>query len=144
MTPVNPAISGELALTPIRRFMTRTPFYATPSTTVRRAMQMMLTHKVSGLPVTDDSESMLGIYSELDAMLQAASSPSMDVPIRYTKPALTVLPDTPFRDVLILLVKKKIKRVPVVDNRNKLMGIVSRQDIMRALAEDTPKPQGKT
>jgi len=133
-----PPISDTLAFKPIRHFMTRTPYYANPSTSVRMAMQIMLTHKVSGLPVVDNSDSCLGMYSEMDAILQGAAQ-SLDSPINYTKPPSTVREDTTFREALIMLVKKRIKRAPIVDRRNKLMGVVSRSDMMRAIFEDNKK-----
>lgn len=130
-----PPISNKLALTPVNHFMTRKVVFATPTTTVRVAMQMMLTHKISGLVVVDDSNSCLGVYSEMDAMLQGASQ-SLNIAIKYTKPPLVVLPDTRFRDVLISLVQKKVKRLIVVDSKKKVVGIVSRRDIMKALFDD--------
>lgn len=136
--PFNPPLSADLAGSPIRHFMTRNPIYATPATTIRRAIEMMLAHNISGLPVVDDTEICLGIYSELDAMLQGAAQP-LDSSIRYTKPAVLALPDMPFRDVLILMAQKKIKRIPIVDNRKRLMGIVSRRDLIRALHDDISK-----
>lgn len=137
-TRINPPLSDDLATTPIRHYMTRNPIYATPSTTVRRAIDMMLKHSISGLPVLDDTQVCLGLYTELDAMLQGASQ-SIDSPIRYSKPAVLVLPDTPYRDVLILMVKKRIKRIPIVDERKRLMGIISRRDLIRALHGDNKK-----
>lgn len=130
-----PPISNKLAGTPINHFMTRKVVYASPSTSIKTAMQMMITHKISGLVVVDASNSCLGIYSEVDAMLQGAAQP-LDAPIKYTKPPLTVYPDTPFRDALVLMVQKKIKRLAVVDPKKKLAGIVSRHDIMKAIFDD--------
>ena len=130
-----PPISNKLAGTPINHFMTRKVIYATPSTTIQVAMKMMITHKISGLVVIDDSQSCLGVYSELDAMLQGASQP-LGSPIRYTKPPLAVLPDAPFRSVLVSMIQKKVKRLVIVDAKKKVMGIVSRHDLMKALYED--------
>ncbi len=130
-----PPISTELALTPISHFMSRKVIYATPSTTIRHAMEMMINHKISGLVVVDESETVLGVYSELDAMLQGAGQ-KLDGPITYSKPAKTIPLKAPFRDVLLLLVKYRVKRFPVVDDRKKLMGVVSRRDLMKAIFKD--------
>jgi len=118
--------------------MTRAVIYATPSTSVRMAMQMMLTHKVSGLAVVDSSNRCVGVYSELDAMLQG-SSQKLDIPIKYVKPAKTVQAQNIFRDVLIKMVQLKIKRMPVVDAKGFLVGVVSRRDLMRAIYDDVEK-----
>ena len=138
----NAPISHQLALTPIKNFMTRKVVCLTPSSTVRVAMQIMLNHKVSGLIVNDNSNKCLGVYSELDAMLQGSAG-SLDVPIKYTKPPKTVLPTTPFRDVLLLIVKSKFKRLPIVDLQNNIVGIVSRRDLMRAIFSDSGNAEKK-
>ncbi len=138
MTKVAPPghpVSQQLASMQIQKFMSRKVFYATPSTTIRMAMQMMLTHKVSGLAVVDDSMCCIGVYSELDAMLQGASH-NLNSPIKYTKPPLMVKPTTPFREALMQMVQKKVKRLIVADDRKKLMGVVSRRDFMKAIYED--------
>jgi len=116
--------------------MTRKVVFASPSTTVRVAMQMMLAHKISGLIIADETENCLGVYSELDAMLQGSAG-NLNKPVRYTKPPKSVRPETPFRDVLLLIVKGRFKRLPIVDAHNKIVGIVSRRDLMRAIYDDS-------
>jgi CBS domain-containing protein len=133
-------ISDGLASTPAAKLMSRKIIYAMPNTPIHVAMQMMITHKVSGLPVADGKAKCLGVYSELDAMLQGASQP-LTAPIKYTTPAVFVSPTTPFREVLILIVKKKLKRLPVVDGAGSLVGIISRADIMRYLYDDHLKEE---
>jgi tRNA nucleotidyltransferase (CCA-adding enzyme) len=135
-------ISDALAQTPAAKLMSRKIIYAMPGTPIHVAMQMMITHKISGLPVADGNTKCLGIYSELDAMLQGASQP-LESPIKFTKPAITVTPTTPFREVLILIVKKKLKRVPVIDGNGNLVGIISRADIMKVLYEDHLKGEAE-
>ena len=130
-----PPISSKLAASHIQKFMTRKVIYASPSTTVEVAMKMMLMHKISGLVIVDQTEACLGVYSEMDAMLQGASQ-ALEKPIRYTKPALTLRPETPFREALILMAKKRVKRLIISDSRNKLVGVVSRRDLMRAIFDD--------
>jgi CBS domain-containing protein len=138
-------ISSDLAVTPIAKFMTRKVVYAMEGSSIHVAMQMMITHKVSGLPIVDAQGTCMGIYSEMDAMLQAASQP-LTAKIKFTKPPITVSSVTPFRDVLIMMVQKKIKRIPVLDGIGKLMGVVSRGDLMKALYKDSEQnvqPQKK-
>ena len=133
-----PPMSNELAMKPITHFMTRNVIYAMPTTSVRTAIEMMVNHKISGLAVVDDFQVCLGIYSELDALLQGASQ-SLDDPIRYTKPALSVAATETFRNALVLIAKKKVKRVPVLDPAKRLLGIVSRRDLIKALFEEHKK-----
>ena len=51
-----------------------------------------------------------------------------------SSPALTTRPEADIRDVAKILESKGIKRLPVVDEGNKLVGIVSRGDIVRAMS----------
>jgi IMP dehydrogenase len=136
-TPI-PPLSEQLGKAPISRYMSNPPYAATPTTTVRTAMKIMLTHKVSGLPIVDDSNVILGVYTEMDALLQGASQ-SLDSPIRYVKPPLCLFQNNTFKDALVLLVSKRIKRIPVVDQQRRLIGIVSRADLMQALYDDQAK-----
>lgn len=128
-------VSDGLAGKPIKHFMKKKVVYATTTTTVEMAMTMLVNHDVSGLPVLDGRETCVGVYSELDAILQASSQP-MNSPIKFGKPLLSVKPETTFREVLILMASKRIKRLPVVDGRQKLLGVVSRRDLMKALLSD--------
>ncbi|KAB2831968.1 MAG: CBS domain-containing protein, partial [Candidatus Dadabacteria bacterium] len=53
-----------------------------------------------------------------------------------SSPAITVHPYTSVREIAIILDKKRIKRVPVVDDDGRLIGIVSRADIVRIVCEE--------
>jgi CBS domain-containing protein len=44
-----------------------------------------------------------------------------------------------FRDVLVAMVQKKLKRVPVIDEKSRLLGVVSRSDLLHALFDDNKK-----
>jgi acetoin utilization protein AcuB len=47
-------------------------------------------------------------------------------------PAITLAPETPFQDALKLMRERKIRRIPVVDAQNRLVGIVSERDLLHA------------
>lgn len=132
-----PPISTQLATTSVAHFMKRNVITVTPSTSVRLAMQMMLTHNISGLVVADTNKKCVGIYSEFDAMLQG-SSQTIDAPIHFTHTVHQILDTGTFKDALLLLLKHRIKRLPVVDRHGRIVGIISRQDFMKAIFEDQP------
>lgn len=50
-----------------------------------------------------------------------------------TSPAITIRPDTDIREASKILDERRIKRLPVVDEENKLIGIISRADIVRII-----------
>ena len=52
-----------------------------------------------------------------------------------TSPAITIKPDADIRDAARVLDQKRIKRLPVVDDENRPVGIISRADIVRAMGK---------
>jgi acetoin utilization protein AcuB len=56
----------------------------------------------------------------------------MFVPDRMSSPAVTVTPDTPFQAALDLMHKHRFRRLPVVDESGRLIGIVSERDLLYA------------
>jgi CBS domain-containing protein len=56
-----------------------------------------------------------------------------------TKPVITTGPEADIREIALTLDEKRIKRLPVVDEQGKLIGVISRADIVRAIGKnDTP------
>jgi len=51
-----------------------------------------------------------------------------------SSPAITTRPEADIREVAGILESKRIKRLPVVDSENRLLGIISRADIVRAMS----------
>jgi CBS domain-containing protein len=104
-----------------------------PSTSIEDAARLLVRRKISGVPVVDekDKTKVVGILTEAD--LLAAPSGAKTVADVMKKRVVSVSPDTPVDEIAEILVKKKIKRVPVID-AGKLVGIVSRIDVLRAIS----------
>ncbi|MCS7187018.1 MAG: CBS domain-containing protein [Armatimonadetes bacterium] len=102
-----------------------------PSTSISDAARLLVSKKISGVPVVDekDKTKVVGILTEAD--LLAAPAGAKTVGDVMKKRVVSVCPDTTVEEIANLLVKKKIKRVPVID-AGKLVGIVSRIDVLRA------------
>jgi CBS domain-containing protein len=128
-------------------------------TTVREIIQLLLTHRISGVPVVE-GERVVGIISEADLILRerayrqrggmaylfqqlfedhakladeyrkAHGLVAEDV---MTRDVVTVQPGTPVEEIANLMAERHIKRVPVVEE-SRLLGIVSRADVLRAAA----------
>jgi CBS domain-containing protein len=128
-----------------------------PDATIEYAAQLMLQYHISGLPVTDSDGAVLGIVTESDLLRRAETGTDKrharwvslligpgrlaqeyvhthgrKVGEVMTERVFTVTPETPLADLVALMETKHVKRVPVVDQR-RLVGIVSRADVMAAL-----------
>lgn len=141
--------------------MTRNVATVTPHTSLRAAAKLMASRKISGLPVVNAAGKLVGMVTEADLLRpdeEAESrhhwwldmlaeghdlSPEFLAAMRLTErpvekvmhhEVVTVEETTPLRDVAKLIVEKGIKRVMVV-NDGKLVGVVSRADLVEAIAQ---------
>ena len=150
-----------------RQIMARNVISVTPEHTVLDAVNLMLRNHVSGLPVLDQAGAVVGMVSEGDFLRRA----EIGTPRKHnrllgfifghgdeaedyvrehgrkisevmTTSPITVGEATPLSEIVDLLARNNIKRVPVVEN-GKLVGIISRSDLLQAvasLARDIPDP----
>ena len=141
------------------QIMTRQLITVGPETPVVEAANAMLQHHVSGLPVIDAAGKLIGIISEGDFIrrveigtqrergrwlrfLVGAGRVAADfvhergrkVREIMTPDPVTIAEDTPLTEIVSALDQHDIKRLPVV-RREKLVGIVTRSDLLRAVAD---------
>ena len=114
-----------------REIMTKQVVSTRQSCKVEEVTRVLYHHGISGLPVTDDEKLVIGMVTEADILARRTGQDTVaDI---MSAPAHSVSEDTPLEEIAALLTDKKIKRVPVV-REGKLVGIVSRADVVRALA----------
>jgi CBS domain-containing protein len=139
--------------------MTHTVLTVSPETTLLAAARRMLDHHVSGLPVTDAAGAVVGMITEGDLLrrvelgsdgealswlrrifVQGAAaeayvrSHGRRVSEVMSEAPVSVTPATPLAHVVALMLRRGIKRVPVVDH-GRLVGVVSRADLLHAVAD---------
>lgn len=125
-----------------------------PETPLKVVAEQMLEHEVSGVPVVDTGGRVLGVVSEADFVLgetggtggegmiaraRAIASPeTLAIPRTageaMTSPAVTVGPDETVMHAAGLIAERGVNRLPVVDEDDRLVGIIARADIVRAFA----------
>lgn len=138
------------------------PITATPEMPIEAAVHLMITHGISGLPIVDQSGAVVGILSEGDLLRRIELGTEERLPgwrawlvngrvardyVRsharrvgelMTAPVISVTPQTDLGDVVALMESRRIKRVPVV-LEGRLVGVLTRADLMRALESLLPK-----
>jgi CBS domain-containing protein len=150
-----------------RQIMTRSVITVSPETTVFEAANIMLRRQISGLPVVDAAEKLVGIVSEGDfirrseigtqrrrsRLLKLILGPGQaatdfvhehgcKIAEIMTPEPVTIAEDTPLEEVVALMEKNKLKRLPVMQG-DRVVGIVSRANLLRAvasLARQIPDP----
>jgi CBS domain-containing protein/rubredoxin len=113
-----------------RDVMSPDPLTLRPETTVHEAAQMLAEHRISGAPVCGADGSIAGIVSEYDLIARSGST----VREVMTRDVVSVLDSATVDRVRALLVTQRLKRVPVVDRGGRLVGLISRADLVRELA----------
>jgi CBS domain-containing protein len=135
-----------------------------PDAQVQDVARILLANRISAVPVVDSAGKLLGIISEGDLLRRPETgterrrswwlesltatetlaaefvrSHSRRVTDVMTRKVVSAKPDTPLGEIAALLEKNRIKRVPIVDG-GKVVGIVSRANIVQALASEGRSP----
>ena len=126
------AAKQKVSDSPAGDFMSKNPLLIADKTKIYSAIQALAAHKVGSAPVVNTQNKIVGVVSEHDLLLQTATKDVTD-PIQYTKEPITVTPETPLKDVLILLYTKKVRRIPVIALDRTVLGIVTRMDVLSKL-----------
>lgn len=134
---------------------------AKKSDSLESIIKALMHNHISGMPVVDADNHLLGVVSEQDIvvkrrglnissymeymtsilfidgnkpndliMQKITSVTAEDV---MTTPAFAVHPDATVTDVVLLMMNRQINRIPVVDDDNKLLGIIGRNDLLPLL-----------
>lgn len=104
---------------------------ASPEQTVQEVDQMMEHEGVSGAPVIDENEEVLGIISGTDIRPYLEVGERDAVREAMTDEVITAPEDVSAREALELMYDHKIERVPIVDEDNHLLGLVTMQGILQ-------------
>ena len=121
----------------VRDFMTKDPLSITPDTEIMRAVHLLVSKDISGLPVVDDQGMLVGILTERDCIEVALQAGYFDelggrVEQYMTTPVETVEPDSSLMDLAELFARSPFRRCPVIEE-GKLVGLICRRDILHAL-----------
>jgi IMP dehydrogenase len=104
---------------------------ARPEQTVREVDELMAREGVNGAPVVNENDEVLGIISGTDIRPYLEVGEQDDVAEAMTEEVVTAREDTSAREALELMYEHKIERVPIVDDDERLVGLLTMQGILQ-------------
>jgi CBS domain-containing protein len=137
----------RLKVKPIRvsHVMTRDVKFVTEDKTLRDVLDLFVRHRISGVPVVSRGK-VTGIICESDILRMAGASHALSVkdtralsatPVKEAmqRGVICVRENDPLEVAIAFLNKAKVNRLPVVNRRGRLVGIVARDDIIKGMME---------
>ncbi len=128
--PAGRPIASVTPETKVGEIMTRSVITVHPETSVTEVIQLLSRHRITGLPVVDEAGRLTGVVSESDIIGKAGDT----VAEIMTNGSFTVGEDTPLGEAAEMLLRRRIRRLPVVRDDNELVGLVSRSDLITFFA----------
>ncbi len=141
---------------PVREVMTGTVTSVTPDTPARQVAELLLGKLFKAVPVVDEAQRVVGIVTDGDLLNKAGLPARLRVGERLaaddlrdflmnvsrdqtaaqimTAPVITAQEDEPLGYVVQRMLQQGLKRLPVVNAQGRLVGMVSRLDVLRAVA----------
>ncbi len=144
--------------------MTPNPSVVQPETPLKEAIKLLAEKKFSGLPVVNEEGKLVGVLSEADLMWQETGVEQppyimfLDSVIYLQNPgqydrelhkalgqtvgevmsthAISITGDRPLKEAAHLMHKREVRRLPVVDEAGKVVGMITRGDIVRIMAAE--------
>lgn len=127
----------------IQDIMTREPRTVTPNATVREAAQVMKRENVGIVPVIegDDSRKLVGVVTDRDIAIRCiAEGRGADCRVREVMSGgdvATCGADDEVDSVMTAMRSERVRRIPIIDDRGTLVGIVSQADIALRMKNDS-------
>ena len=129
----------------VREYMTHDPVTLRPEMSVHEARQILLGHDISGAPVLDERARLVGILTERDiigAVFRASyfQEPGSRVADCMTAQVETLEADVRIEEAAERFLKSRLRRFPVVEE-NRVIGLISRRDVLRAIEDLWSRPE---
>jgi CBS domain-containing protein len=124
----------------VKDYMAKDLVTFSPETNVLSAIRTLLKHKISGAPVVDDNNQVVGMISEKDCLQTFLGSSYYNemgelVSEIMTSPVITVDANASIIEVAEKFLKNNYRRFPVLE-QGELIGQISRRDILKAIKKD--------
>ena len=140
--------------TTVGRIMTSDVVSVTPDTSFKEIARLLDTHDISGVPVVDDDDKVVGVVSATDLMMRQAQPGLAQQPPRrlwrqcarhthsvkaaartaaelMSVPPITVRAQEPVTRAARIMAGQRVERLPVLDEEDRLVGMITRRDILK-------------
>jgi CBS domain-containing protein len=122
----------------VREHMTDRPRCVTPETPVSEAAELMASEDVGSLPILDGDE-LIGVVTDRDIVVRAVAKKKnpQGMPVREVASSelVTVGPEQDLSEALKLMASHQVRRLPVVDEDNHLVGVLAQADVAAGAKE---------
>ncbi len=118
----------------IRELMTENPRTVSPDDTIQNAAKIMRDEDTGVVPITERDKTVAGVITDRDIAIRAVAEGrdgSTSVRDIASKDIVTIDPQQDLDEALQLMAKHQIRRLPVVEEDGRLVGIVSQADVAR-------------
>lgn len=162
---------NEIKSSLIKDIMTEKVIAVTKDTTISELSKILIKNKISGVPVIDDEGKLIGMVTDADIITEDMEpifpiyfdpliisyafienfekyrkdiKEYLETPIEeiMTRRVKSVKRETPVSEAAKIMVRDKVNRIPVVDEYNKVIGIVARADILKSMVTEAEKKIG--
>ncbi len=112
-------------------FMVQDPYSINQDATIAEARRVMKLHDVGGLVVTNGGEELIGLITQRDVLLAPDDQALVGSVMTRPDQIITVGPDITFEEARTLLHKHRVEKLPVVNQKGHLIGLITAQDVVK-------------
>ncbi len=130
----------NLRVLKIKDYMATSLVKLTPDMDVYKSISLLLNNKISGAPVVDKEDKLLGVLSEKDCLRIMANGTFHDLPGArvsdyMSRKCYTLRAEDDIFRAADIFLKNSFRRIPILNEHGQLVGQVSRRDVLRAIRD---------
>jgi CBS domain-containing protein len=132
-------VAGESFMKKCNEVMTKDPVYCLPNDMVAKAAELMKSKNIGSIPVIENEQTkkLVGIVTDRDLALkiiaEGRDAKSTKVETVMTRQVVTCLAGDDLQKALDAMSEHQLRRIPVVDSQNKILGIIAQADVATRL-----------
>lgn len=127
----------ELAVT-AEQIMTTPVISMTDTTTLGEARDLFREHRFRHMPLISDERKIIGIISDRDLLHHPLDNPLQSVLSLAIQEVVVATPDTEIREIAGVFFQQRIGAMPIINENERPIGIITRSDILRTLVHRAP------